>query len=226
VTLSATELRFGSQAQGTSSSPQFVVLANIGQADLTISSIALSGENSRDFRQTSDCPAAPAALAAGKNCQIQVVFHPHSNGTDLSATLTISDNASGSPRTVALHGLPTPAAPGITLAPASLAFGTQPVASSSAAHPITLTNSGSATLNLTSAITISGADAGEFRLEKSANPCPEDSGQVAPRISCEIDVIFAPVTPGAKRAQLEILDDAAGSPHVVTLSATAVPPRQ
>jgi len=226
VALSATELRFGTQAQGTSSSPQAVVVTNIGQADLIISSITLSGENSADFVESTTCPSAPAVLPAGRNCEIRVLFHPHSSGPEMTGTLTISDNASGSPRSVAVRGIPTPAAPGITLAPASLGFGNQPVASVSAAHSITLTNSGSVTLNLTSAIALSGADASEFRIAKSANSCPEDSGQLAPRTSCEIDVVFAPVTPGAKNAQLEIMDAAAGSPHVVSLNATAVAPRQ
>jgi hypothetical protein len=225
VTLSATDVRFGNQAQNTSSTPQTLILSNTGQADLTISSISLSGQNSADFQQTTDCPTSPAVLAAGRSCEIHLIFHPHSSTTDLIATLTISDNASGSPRSVSLHGMPTAAVPGITLAPVSLSFDSQPVNSTSAAHPIMLTNSGSATLNLNSAITISGADANEFRLAKSANACPEDSGQLPPRASCQISVVFAPVTPGGKSAQIEITDDAAGSPHVVSLSATAVPPR-
>jgi len=225
VTLSASEVRFGNQAQNTSSSPQIIILSNTGQADLTISSISLSGQNSGDFQQTADCPTSPAILAAGRSCEIRLVFHPHSSNTELIATLTISDNASGSPRSVSLHGMPTASVPGITLSPVSVSFDNQPVNSSSAAQPITLTNSGSATLNLNSAITISGADANEFRFAKTANPCPEDSGQLPPRASCQISVVFAPVTPGGKSAQLEIRDDAAGSPHVVSLSATAVPPR-
>lgn len=226
VTLSATELRFGTQAQDTTSPPQCLILTNTGQADLTVNSITLSGENSGDFSQTSDCPSTPAVLPAGRSCEIHLLFHPRSSGPELTATVTISDNASGSPRSVTLRGLPSPPVPGITLAPTSLAFGSQPLATASAAHSIRITNSGSATLNLTSAIGIGGADAGEFVLAKSGNTCPDGSGQLAPRASCEINVIFSPVSAGAKSAQLEIMDDAAGSPHVVSLSGTAVPPHQ
>jgi hypothetical protein len=224
VTLSATELRFGTQAQGTSSSSQMVVLTNIGQADLTISSIGISGENSSDFVATSNCPMTPAVLAAGVSCIIKLIFHPRTSVTDLIATLTISDNAPGSPRNVALRGLPTTAVSGVTLSPDNVGFGNQDVGGASAAHVVVLRNSGSVVLNINSAITLSGADATEFRLQKSANACPESSGQLVPRASCEIAVVFAPTTAGGKSAQVVIMDDAAGSPHVVALSGTAVAP--
>jgi hypothetical protein len=225
VTISATELRFGNQAQNTSSSPQTVILSNTGQADLTISTITLSGQNSGDFFERSDCPVSPAVLPAGRSCEIRVIFHPHTSTTDLIATLTISDNASGSPRSIALHGMPTAAVPGVTLAPASLVFENQAINTTSAAHLIRLTNSGSDTLNLTSSIAIAGADANEFKLVRSANACPESSSQLPPRTSCEMSVVFAPLTPGSKSAQIQITDDAAGSPHVIPLSGIAVAPR-
>jgi hypothetical protein len=224
VTLSANELLFGTQAQGTSSTPQTVILSNTGQADLIINSVTLSGENSSDFVETTTCPAGPAVLAAGRSCEIRVVFHPRTSVTELTATLNISDNAAGSPRTVALRGTPTPAVPGITLKPASITFGNQAVGASSPAHIALLTNSGSTTLNVNSAISITGADANEFKLQKSENACPEASGQIAPRASCEIAVVFAPTSPGGKSAQVVIVDDAAGGPHVITLSGAAVGP--
>jgi hypothetical protein len=222
VVLSAQEFHFGNQAQGTSSSPQVLTLANSGQADLIINSIELTGQNSGDFTHTSNCPMSPAVLPAAKSCQIQLVFRPRSSGPELTATLTISDNASGSPRSVSLFGTPSAPVPGITIAPATLAFGNQPVGTSSAAHPIVITNSGSVTLNLNAPITIAGPDATEFRLQRSANACPDGSGQIPPRASCEVSVLFAPVSAGGKSAQLVIVDDAAGSPQVVPLSGTAV----
>jgi hypothetical protein len=224
VTLSAMELKFGTQALGTSSSPQMVVLTNIGQADLSIASIEIAGENAADFVETTNCPTSPAVLPAGANCAIRLIFHPRTSASELTATLTISDSASGSPRSVALRGTPSAAVPGVTLTPPSVGFGNQAIGSASPVHAILLTNSGSAILNINSAISISGADAGEFRLQRSANACPEGSGQLAVRTSCEIAVVFTPSTPGAKSAQIVITDDAAGSPHVVTLSGTAAAP--
>lgn len=224
VNLSATELKFGTQALGTDSSPQLVVLTNIGQADLTISNITITGENSGDFMETTNCPTAPAVLSAGTSCAIRLIFHPRTGATELIATLTVSDNASGSPRNVTLHGLPSPAVPGVTLSPSSVGFANQATGSPSAPHTIVLTNTGSAVLNINSAISLSGPDASEFRLQESTHACPDGSGQVPAHASCEIVVIFAPTTVGGKSAQVVIVDDAAGSPHVATLSAAAVAP--
>jgi HYDIN/CFA65/VesB-like, Ig-like domain len=224
VSLSASELKFGTQALGTSSSPQMIVLTNIGQADLTITSISIGGENSADFAETTNCPMAPAVLAASTSCTVRLVFHPRTNATELTATLVISDNAAGSPRNVTLRGVPSAEVPGVTLSPDNVGFGNQMVGAPSAARAIVLTNSGSAVLNINSAISLSGADAGEFRLARSTSPCPESSGQVAVRASCEIDVVFAPTTAGGKSAEVVIVDDAAGSPHVITMSGTAVAP--
>lgn len=224
VTLSTTQLQFGTQAQETNSTPQFVLLSNSGQADLSINGITLSGQNSGDFLETTTCPIAPAILSAGKSCEIRLIFHPRTTGTDLTATLTISDNASGSPRSVTLTGTPSAAVPGVTITPESLSFGNQAVGGSSPMRVVTITNTGSSTLNITSGATLSGTDASEFRLERGTNACPEASGQLAPRASCTIAVIFAPLNTGGKSAQIVVRDDGAGSPHTVPLSGTVVAP--
>jgi hypothetical protein len=224
VILSTTQLQFGTQALGTSSGPQFVLLSNSGQADLSITSIALSGQNSGDFLETTTCPVVPAILSAGKSCEIRLIFHPRTTGTDLTATLTISDNASGSPRAVTLTGTPSAAVPGMTITPEALNFGNQAVGGSSPVGVITITNTGSSTLNITSGAALGGADASEFKLQRGANACPEASGQLSPQASCTIALIFAPLNVGGKSAQIVVLDDAAGSPHAIPLSGTAVAP--
>jgi len=224
VTLSTTQLQFGTQAQGTSSSPQFILLSNSGQADLSITSITLSGQNSGDFLETTTCPIAPAILSAGKSCEIRLVFHPRTTGTDLTATLTISDNASGSPRAVTLTGTPSAAVPGMTITPEALNFGNEAVGGTSPVRVVTITNTGSTTLNITSGATLGGADASEFKLQRGSNACPEASGQLSPQASCSIAVIFTPLNAGGKSAQIVVLDDAAGSPHAISLSGTAVAP--
>ena len=224
VTLSATELRFGTQAQETRSAPQFVLLSNSGQADLSIHSITLSGQNSGDFLETTTCPIAPAILSAGKSCEIRLIFHPRTTGTDLTATLIISDNASGSPQSVTLTGTPSAAVPGVTITPESLSFGSQAVGESSPVGVVTITNTGSSTLNITSGATLGGTDASEFKLQRGTDACPEASGQLQPRASCTIAVTFAPLNAGEKSAQIVVLDDGAGSPHAIPLSGTAVAP--
>src|SRR5207249_3349017 len=80
------------------SAAQAVTLSNTGSAALSITSIAITGTNSGDFRQTNNCGSS---LAAGSSCAINVTFTPAATGTR-SATLTVTDNASNSPQTVSL----------------------------------------------------------------------------------------------------------------------------
>jgi hypothetical protein len=96
VFLSRTGLSFSNQGIGITSAPQTVTLTNIGNAPLTISSVAVTG----DFAETNTCGAS---VAAGANCEISVTFTPTATGTRTGA-LTISDNATGSPHVVQLLG--------------------------------------------------------------------------------------------------------------------------
>lgn len=224
VSVSPNQISFPAQIQGTDSPPQPIVLTNTGDGELTINAIAIGGQNADDFRQTNNCPVAPATLAAHAMCTIQVVFRPTSVGS-LAAALAITDNASGSPRTIPLSGGSTMPAPLVTVAPTSLSFDSQPAGKTSGVLVAVLTNMGSANLNITSPIRINGQSADEFHLQKIANSCPYDSGQVAAKTNCSIAVVFAPATTGTKSAQVIIEDDAAGSPHAIALAGTGVATR-
>jgi hypothetical protein len=225
LALSSNQLSFAPQIQGTNSAPQAIVLTNNGDGELTITGVTIGGQNNAEFRQTTTCPISPATLASHASCEIQVIFRPRTIGA-LTASLAIADNASGSPHSVGLAGTSTATAPTITLNPASLSFENQPSGTSSGVAVATLANAGSANLSISSPIRINGPNADEFRLQKIVNGCPYDAGQVPPKTSCGIGVIFAPATSGAKSAQVIIEDDAAGSPHAIALSGTGVAPHE
>lgn len=99
--LSTTTLAFGNQAVGSSSGVLAVVFNNTGNAPLPIQSIVASAE----FSATNTCGTS---LAANGMCTIGVSFSPSTTGAR-TGTLTITDGASGSPRTVALSGTGVPA---------------------------------------------------------------------------------------------------------------------
>src|SRR5260370_152511 len=123
VSLSPTSLSFGNHQVNTTSAAQTVTLKNSSNAALTIHSIGLSGPNSGDFHQQNTCPSSSSTLAAGASCTISVTFTPTAEGTR-SASLAITDNASGSPHSVALSGSGTTAsAPVVSLSPTSLPVG-------------------------------------------------------------------------------------------------------
>jgi hypothetical protein len=99
ISLSSKLFTFPSQWVGTTSAAQNFTVTNTGSAPLPISSIAING----DFAQTNACGTS---VAAGATCTISVTFTPTAAGARL-AMITITDNATGSPLTVALSGTGT-----------------------------------------------------------------------------------------------------------------------
>src|SRR5207244_2238625 len=87
---------------------------------------------------------------------ITITFTPAATGAR-TATVTITDDAPGSPQSVSLAG--TGIVPAVTLAPTNLAFGTQRLSTTSPVQTLTLTNSGTATLSITS-IVLAGLNPG------------------------------------------------------------------
>ena len=216
VSLNPSSLAFGSQPVGTTSGAQTVTLTNAGSAALTINSIGLGGTSPGDFAQTNACPLNPSTLAAGSSCTIGVTFSPAASGSR-SATVTITDNATGSPHTVGLSGTgTTTTAPAVSLSPTSLTFGSQQISTTSAAQAVTLTNTGNAALALSS-IGFSGTNPGDFA---QTSTCPLSPSTLAAGANCTIDVTFTPTANGTRGASLTLTDNAADSPESVALSGT------
>jgi hypothetical protein len=210
VTLTPSSLSFGSQRVGSSSAVQTASLRNSGTAALTISSIGLGGSYPGDYSFSNDCPLAPASLAAGASCTLSLSFQPTATGTR-AATVTITDDAPGSPQSLPLSGTGTQ--PAVTLTPTSLAFGSQLQGTTSAPQSATLRNSGTAPLAI-SAITLGGANASDFSV---SNSCPSS---LAVNASCTISATFSPSAQGSRVAAVTISDDAPGQPQTLGLSGT------
>jgi len=100
VAMAPASLSFSAQTGGTTSAAQTLTLTNTGLVPLTISSIAIDGTNAGDYAETSTCGGS---LGAGANCAINVTFTPTGTGAS-TATLTVADNAPGSPQNVPLSG--------------------------------------------------------------------------------------------------------------------------
>ena len=69
---------------------------------MTVTSIGITGANTGDFTQTSNCLNSPLAPNGGY-CTIAVTFKPGAVGT-FSANLTVNDSAPCSPQDVPLSG--------------------------------------------------------------------------------------------------------------------------
>jgi hypothetical protein len=92
-----------------------------------------------------------------------------------------------------------------------LVFPDQTVGTASAPQTVTLTNSGTAALNITSI-----ASTGDFA---QINDC---GSVVAAGMSCSITVTFTPTQIGAAAGTITIVDDAADSPQAVSLSGNGI----
>src|SRR5439155_691105 len=138
---------------------------------------------------------------------ISVTFRPTAGGSR-TGTLTVTDSANNSPQTASLSGTGT-TAPAVSLSPTSLSFGNQLLNTTSAAQVVTLTNTGSATLTITS-ITASG----DF---SQTNTC---GSPVIIGGTCTITVTFTPTVAGSRTGTLSVTDNASGSPHTAALSGT------
>ncbi len=205
ISLSATSLAFGNQPVGTPGTAQTLTLSNTGSTALSITSVALTGTNASDFAQTKTCGSS---VAAGSNCTISVTFKPSASGSR-TASVSITDNASGSPQTASLSGTGTAAL--VSLSPTSLAFGNQPVEMTSTAQAVTLSNTGNAALSITS-LALTGTNASDF---EQSNAC---GSSLAAGANCTIAVMFTPSVAGAEAASLSIADNSSGSPQTVALS--------
>src|SRR5436853_46710 len=147
VGLAPTSLDFGNQLLATTSAPMTVTLTNTGAAALTINSFADSSDFGVKTSGASTCPTSPATLAAGGTCTINVTFTPTASGAR-TGTLSLADNAGGSPQIITLRRPPT-----ATLFPYTTlfrSFGNQLLATTSAPMTVTLTNTGTAALTINS----------------------------------------------------------------------------
>jgi hypothetical protein len=127
-------------------------------------------------------------------------------------SITVTDDASNSPQTIALSGIGV--GPEVSVGGGSL--GGQLVGTSSTAQALNLTNSGNAPLIITS-IGISGTNAGDFA---QTNTCPASTASLAANASCTISVIFTPPATGTRTASITVTDNVPGSPHSFPLTGT------
>jgi hypothetical protein len=198
---------------GLSASPSSVDVAPSGSVTTTITVNPGSG-----FSGSVNLSASglPNGVTAG--------FSPNPTSSSSTLTLTASGTAalgttnltiqgvSGSltnTTTVSLTVIQLVNGANITLTPASESFGTVVVAATSKAKAVTLTNGGTATLQISS-ITTSGAFA-------QTNTC---GSTLAAGKKCTIEVTFSPTQTGAQTGTLSVYDNATNSPQTVSLSGT------
>jgi hypothetical protein len=207
ASVSPGSLNFGIQQLSKTSGAQTVTVSNNGTASLTLTTIAIAGANSSDFKQTNNCPISPNTFAPSASCQVGVTFAPTASGPRKSA-INIKDS-SGDSLFVILTGVGS----AVGLSPASLSFPSQSVGTSGTPQTVTLSNLGSGPMNIWQ-IALRGVNAADFSKSSTCGKTP------AAGSNCGITVTFTPSAAGTRSASLLISDDGGGSPQSVSLSGT------
>ena len=188
---------FGAQVVGTTSQAQTLTAQNTGTTSLTLNPIVVSS----NFTESDQCSAA---LPPGASCSISLSFSPTSTGA-LAGSLVVSDTSGAVSTLVTLSG--QGALPGINASPSTLSFGSLPVGATSQAQTVTVSNTGSAPLQIGA---VSGA--GDFA---ETDNCTAQT--IAPGSYCVLNITMTPSTTGTRTGTIQIDDNVDGA-HLIALS--------
>jgi hypothetical protein len=206
---------------GQASAASTVTLTNGGTGAVTIQSISIGGTNAAEFAQTNTCGGS---LSAGDACTVSITFTPTIAGSQ-SATLSITDDAPGSPQSIPLKGNEIVYPPNASFSPTSLTFSLQAVGTISAPQTATLTNAGQGPLNITSISMGGPVTTGSGRSESDTifaltNDC---GTTLTAGASCTFHVTFLGGG-GQDTDGIFVNDNQDNSPQVLPLAGTGVVP--
>jgi hypothetical protein len=205
----------GSAGFTLSASPESVSVAEGSTGTSTITVAPLNGF-------TGSVTLAATGLPSG----VTAAFNPNPTTTTSTLTLTASASASTGTSTVTITGtsgsltasttvsltVTGSSSPVVTLTPTSLTWGKTKVGVTTAGKVVSMSNTGSATLNISSIVA-----SGDFALISSSKPC---GATLAAGKSCKIKVTFTPTETGTRTGDVTISDNAGNSPQQVPLTGT------
>jgi len=205
-------LDFGTVAAGSASASQSVRLANVGNEVLTIQGIGAPDDPA--FREIGrDCPAGAFTLDPGQSCQLEFRFEPSSPGA-FDAVVPIDTAGAAGPGSMEMIGTATEG-PQLTLMPAFIDFGEQPLGEPTPAEAITIMNIGAGDLTL-ELLELAGLHPDDYMIV--FDDC---SGAVlATDETCQVELDFAPLAPGVRQAELAVPSNDPAAPHAVELIGT------
>ena len=186
---------FGTLATGATSAPQFLTISNLGGTTVVSGPFAITANT------------CGAALAPTYGCTVGIAFSPTASGL-VSGSVTVTDDVGT--QTAPLTGRGSTSATD-AVAPLSLIFAPQIVATNSAAQSVTLTNDGDAALTL-----IRTQATGDFSV---TNNC---GASLAGHSSCAFSVVFHPTLIGSETGSLTVTDLVGA--HTVMFSGTGLAP--
>jgi hypothetical protein len=194
----------------------------VAQTSTATSSITITPQNGFSGSVTLSATGLPSGVTAQ--------FNPNPATTSSTLTFSASATAALGTSTVTINGVSGSVtasttisltvkagstSPTVTVSPASLTFNTTPLGSPSVAKPVTITNTGTVTLNITN-VSVTG----DFAQTTSTKPC---GATLAAGKNCKINITFTPTALGTRTGTLTITDNAGNSPQTVSLTGTGGP---
>lgn len=201
---------FGNQLVGTTSAALTATLANTGSGSLTVS--ALPDPTAPFVRSGGTCVATPFVLAAGTSCTVAYTFAPTVAG---AASGSVAIGSSVGPVSLALTG--TGIQGSLSIAPTSVPFGNVPIGSTSATQTVTLSNVGTAPLDVATLTAAAAPFAATGGTCGAALPITIAAGG-----SCTLTYTFSPTVTGASNQVLTLTANAPGS-GTITLTGNGTP---
>jgi sugar lactone lactonase YvrE len=189
ASLAPNPVTFTGQVAGTTSEAMAITLSNNSTTTaLTGITASITGTNPSDFAISTGTNACGTTLAADSSCSIYVTFTPAS-AAGFTATLSVSDSASGSPQTVTLNG-------------AGVGFSSN-VGTAEAAQTVTVNIARAGTPNSIQVLT-QGQPGLDFT-ETSGGTCKTTTAYTVGQ-TCTVNVIFKPQVPGARPGAVLLAD--------------------
>jgi len=228
LVISPDSANFGSEIVGQSTNVITFSVTNNGNQPVTFGAYALTstqpGTNFvRDPFDYNSC--SNSTLAVGLTCSFRIYFAPQQTGV-INGTLTIADGAAtGGPHNIALTGTGLSANQTIAVSQTTINFGNQPVGSGSLPQAIYVTNQSTSPVHgLT--YTLGGINASDFSLNTNNCGSAIDSSGYGEPETCSFLVSFNPAknSLGARMATVTVAFTGSGSPIIINLNGTGVPP--
>jgi hypothetical protein len=176
-----------------------VVVKNVGETDLHVTSIDFGGPAAEDFSVGTDA-VTDIPIKPGTSGSFGVIFSPSGPGKR-DAIVMLTDDAAASPQSIALTGKGI--APAASPTPTSVDFGTQAVDVPSGPRTVTIKNTGDADLHVTT-VAIGGPDEFDFGIGVDNLT----GATIPPGASRTVQVIFTPQIGGSRNGGLLISHDA------------------
>jgi hypothetical protein len=199
---------------------------NVGDTPVSLATGTFSGNGTSDIAVANEDPSSQASSSTATILLSQLTqtaaatatgIAPVGAGTHLvdASYPGDSNHAASVSTTTSLTGTGSQG-PVVTLSPTSLTFPSTKVGSVSATQTVTVTNTGSATLNI-SGINASGTDAPSFYV-----PSRTCGTTLAANASCTLSVGFRPKASGTLSGTISIADNAGNSPQAIAVQGTGI----